>query len=140
MGDGPPSFRRGFSCPAVLRIHTRVIRHVDYRAITFFGWLFQADSSIPMPRDGVSYNPKRLALGLGWSRFARHYSGNRVCFLFLWVLRCFSSPGVPFIPYEFRYEYDPFRVAGCPIRKSPGQSLLTAYRSISVFVPSFIGS
>ena len=33
--------------------------------------------------------------GLGSSRFARRYSGNRVYFLFLRVLRCFSSPGLP---------------------------------------------
>ena len=30
--------------------------------------------------------------GLGCSHFARHYFGNRSCFLFLEVLRCFSSP------------------------------------------------
>ena len=35
-----------------------------------------------------------LQLGLGFSRFARHYFGNPS--LFLWVLRCFSSPGSPF--------------------------------------------
>jgi hypothetical protein len=33
--------------------------------------------------------------GLGSSPFARHYLGNHCCFLFLRVLRCFSSPGVP---------------------------------------------
>ncbi len=31
--------------------------------------------------------------GLGSSPFARRYSGNHCCFLFLGVLRCFSSPG-----------------------------------------------
>ena len=31
--------------------------------------------------------------GLGSSRFARRYSGNRCCFLFLRVLRWFTSPG-----------------------------------------------
>src|SRR5439155_5777721 len=31
--------------------------------------------------------------GLGWSPFARRYYGDRGCFLFLPVLRCFSSPG-----------------------------------------------
>ena len=31
--------------------------------------------------------------GLGCSPFARHYLGNHYCFLFLRVLRCFSSPG-----------------------------------------------
>jgi hypothetical protein len=39
--------------------------------------------------------PRGKPLGLGCFRFARRYSGNRVCFLFLWVLRCFSSPGLP---------------------------------------------
>ncbi len=34
----------------------------------------------------------------------------------------------------------PLRTVGSPIRKSPDQSLLTAPRSISVLVPSFIGS
>ena len=37
--------------------------------------------------------PKCTHLGLGSSPFARRYSGNRVFFLFLRVLRCFSSPG-----------------------------------------------
>ena len=32
--------------------------------------------------------------GLGCSPFARHYLGNHCCFLFLRVLRCFSSPGL----------------------------------------------
>ena len=33
--------------------------------------------------------------GLGFSAFARHYLRNHFCFLFLWVLRCFSSPRLP---------------------------------------------
>ena len=40
-----------------------------------------------------SPNPRWISSsGLGSSYFARHYSRNRVFFLFLWVLRCFSSP------------------------------------------------
>ena len=37
----------------------------------------------------AAYTP----LGLDSSLFARHYWGNRILFLFLRVLRCFSSPG-----------------------------------------------
>ena len=37
----------------------------------------------------------RNKFGLGCSDFARHYSRNHFCFLFLRVLRCFSSPGLP---------------------------------------------
>src|SRR5262249_39938883 len=41
------------------------------------------------------YNACRLMHidGLGYSLFARRYWGNRVCFLFLRVLRWFTSPG-----------------------------------------------
>ena|SRR5690606_11803718 len=39
--------------------------------------------------------PRGMPLGLGSFRFARRYLGNRSFFLFLWVLRCFSSPGLP---------------------------------------------
>ena len=40
----------------------------------------------------VVHNPSRItSQGLGSSSFARHYSRNRVFFLFLQVLRCFSS-------------------------------------------------
>ena len=42
-----------------------------------------------------SYNPTRCldSRGLGSCAFARHYLRNRFYFLFLRVLRCFSSPG-----------------------------------------------
>ncbi len=39
--------------------------------------------------------PECTHSGLASSRFARRYSGNRCFFLFLRVLRCFSSPGSP---------------------------------------------
>ena len=37
--------------------------------------------------------PQDKSRGLGSFPFARRYSGNRCFFLFLRVLRCFSSPG-----------------------------------------------
>ena len=49
------------------------------------------DLGVLQPREG------RNLPGLGFSPFARHYLGNHVCFLFLPVLRCFSSRGSP--PY-----------------------------------------
>src|SRR5438874_11160822 len=60
-----------------------------------------------------SYNPKEARFfGLGSSLFARHYLGNHYYFLFLRVLRCFSSPG------WLSFECHAFSVTGCPIRKS----------------------
>ena len=47
-----------------------------------------------LPRHG----PLGTRTGLGCSPFARHYWGNHCCFLFLGVLRCFSSPRSP--PYS----------------------------------------
>ena len=38
--------------------------------------------------------------GLGSFRFARRYFGNHCCFLFLRLLRCFSSPGSLRIPIK----------------------------------------
>ena len=60
-----------------------------------------------------SYNPAAARhCGLGSSLFARHYSGNHNCFLFLQVLRCFSSLG--WLPFG----WCTFSAPGCPIRKS----------------------
>jgi hypothetical protein len=38
--------------------------------------------------------PRDESPGLGCSNFVRHYFRNRVCFLFLVLLRCFTSDGV----------------------------------------------
>ena len=50
---------------------------------------FPLTSAMPY---AVRTPPSKLG-GLGSSGFARRYSRNRVFFLFLGVLRCFSSPG-----------------------------------------------
>ena len=58
--------------------------------------------------------PITEVIGLGSSRFARRYSGNRVFFLFLRVLRCFSSPGCLLCTYFIQYRmygYYSIRVA-----------------------------
>ena len=76
----------------------------------------------------------------GCSPFNRLYLGNRYCFLFLQVLRCFSSLGFLLINYVFINGYQFFKLVGCPIRIPTGLSLLTTHRSISLFVASFIVS
>ena len=55
-----------------------------YGAFTLFGRLFQWRSAINRFCNSL--------WRLGWSPFARRYLGNRSCFLFLRVLRCFNSP------------------------------------------------
>ena len=69
-----------------------------------------------------SYNPRAARYpGLGCSLFARHYLGNHYCFLFLPLLRCFSSRG--WLPRLAAGCYI-FNVTGCPIRKSSDISLV----------------
>ena len=75
--------------------------------------------------------------GLGCSRFARRYYENRFYFLFLKVLRCFSSPRSPRTPMYSVHDIPLLNGMGCPIRKSPDQSLLAAPRSLSQLSASF---
>src|SRR5450755_1094807 len=56
---------------------------------------------VPLPRTRNACWLSHV-LGLACSPFAHHYSGNRGCFLFLWVLRCFTSPRFLHLPYVFR--------------------------------------
>jgi hypothetical protein len=69
-----------------------------YGAFTLYGRLSQ-NRSVICPLTYVGPNP-RINPGLGSYPFARHYSGNRCFFLFLRVLRCFSSPGSPCITID----------------------------------------
>lgn len=45
-------------------------------------------------------------------------------FLFLWLLRCFTSPGLLYIPMYSVYSNSTLLKLGSPIRKFPGQRLL----------------
>ena len=76
----------------------------NYRVLTFCDWPSHAI------RLTIHYvmrvlQPRIRKFGLGSSRFARRYYGNRFFFLFLRVLRCFSSPGYLLIDYIFTYGY-----------------------------------
>ena len=63
-----------------------------YRALTFSGRLFQ-NRSTELSSLYAVLTPGCSHPGLGSSGFARRYFRNHCCFLFLRLLRCFSSPG-----------------------------------------------
>ena len=88
------------------------------------------DNAVLQPRR------RRNADGLGSSPVARHYWGNHSCFLFLRVLRCFSSPRWPPDNAGCR----PFRTAGCPIREPADQRLHAPPRGLSQLAAPFIAS
>ena len=75
--------------------------------------------------------------GLGSSAFARHYSRNHGCFLFLGVLRWFTSPGLPVHPMDSDVRNGCSHPLGFPIRISPDHSLLAASRGFSQLTASF---
>ena len=95
FGDGPPFFRQNSSCSDVLRIPSASEQFrlqgfylLRLRFPALFGYRSRCVCEGPYPA--------HIAIcGLGSSDFARHYSRNRSYFLFLRVLRCFSSPGSP---------------------------------------------
>ena len=76
--------------------------------------------------------------GLGSSAFARHYLRNHGCFLFLRVLRWFTSPSSLVHPMYSDVRNECSHSLGFPIRKSPDHSLLAASRGLSQLIASFI--
>ena len=104
-------------------------------------WLSHAPVGLPMPFGYISTIPQRgpypvdiATYGFASSTFARHYSQNLGWFLFLRVLRCFSSPGSPrnamdsrYVPWLFIMGVSPF---GNP-RIEAYLQLPVAYRSLS---------
>ena len=78
--------------------------------------------------------PQCTHRGLGSSGFARRYFRNHCCFLFLRLLRCFSSPGSPRMPMYSAYGDWLFASRVSPFRHPwiTGYLLLpTAFRSLS---------
>jgi hypothetical protein len=143
LGDGPPRFRRNITCSAVLRIHSR---ENEVSTTGLLPSTTDLSRSLRLPRSFVtpyrmSYNPKRQASWFGLFPVSLAATQG--------IAIAFSSSGyldvsVPRVCLQYPMysgkDTTPLRAVGSPIRKSPDQSLLTAPRSISVLVPSFIGS
>ena len=137
LRDGPRSFRQGSSCPALLRwrLINMPVTHTglspsSVAVSTAFRFLHVLLSTLLQPR------LVRKPTGLGSAPFARHYSGYRRFFLFLRVLRCFSSPGSP----QFHNWYMAFNHVGCPIRIFADQFLFADPRDFSQLTTSFFAS
>jgi hypothetical protein len=94
LPDGAGRFPQDFSGPAVLRILLGS-KFVSLTGLSpsmiqlsrRFSYKFTFHVAVLQPRHCLNNT------GLGCSPFARHYLGNHYCFLFLQVLRCFSSLG-----------------------------------------------
>ena len=111
---------------------TITLSGAPFKCFTFDAVLSLPDPSTarsqtaPQPR---SCNACQLShtTGLASSAFARHYSRNHNCFLFLRVLRCFTSPRSLQHPYRFKVRSPDMTPVfrGFPIRTSTDQSSFT---------------
>ena len=112
-----------------------------YRTFTVYGWTFQTiqisirfvtSRQVRSPVQSIPTTPNTQRLrawhvsGLGCFHFARRYFGNHGCFLFLRVLRCFSSPRWLQQPMYSAEDVAALPATGCPIQKSPDQSLFSS--------------
>ena len=111
-----------------------------YRAVTCYGRTFQTVRlTLRFPRRGPAtpHFPFE-SHGLGCSEFARRYYRNHGCFLFLRVLRWFTSPGSLRHPMNSDGDNGCSHPLGFPIRISPDHSLFATPRSFSQLTASFI--
>ena len=128
-----------------------------YGAITHSGAAFQRTSTshalsycphrrqtngktLPQPHNR---NPCRVSHdhGLASSDFARHYSRNHNCFLFLRVLRCFTSPRSPLTPYFIQMQVTAHNCGWVPPFGHPRiNARLPTPQGLSQAPTSFIGS
>ena len=126
--------------------HPRASLDFGYGGITLFAGTFQfLHLSIEVPRRGPTTPGTSPRFGL--FRFRSPLLTESILFLFLRLLRCFTSPGIacffltslPGCPGSASEKDDGVLMpSGYPIRKSPDQSVLAAPRSLSQLITSFI--
>ena len=118
--------------------HPRASLDFGYGGITLFAGTFQfLHLSIEVPRRGPTTPGTSPRFGL--FRFRSPLLTESILFLFLRLLRCFTSPGIACFSLLYSGKDDgQLRPSGYPIRKSPDQSALAAPRSLSQLITSFI--
>ena len=139
LGDGPPAFTPDFSCPVLLWIPTCLFQfriRDYYPVLSGFPAMFSYHTSRTLQseprcaRTPVWALPISLAATLGIDCF----------FLFLRVLRCFSSPGSPHTVMYSLYGIIVLPMMCFHIRISTDHSSFATPRSFSQLITSFIGS
>ena len=110
-------FPPGFTCPAVLWIRIAQLRF-RLQDSHLLRSTFPCRSTT-LADTHFRPNPGRITTtGLASSDFARHYFRNLGWFLFLALLRCFSSGGSPHTPMDSVHDDRAWTLPDCSIRKS----------------------
>ena len=116
----------------------RAVSDFDYGGFTLCAGTFQTlHLSSTVPRRGPTTPGASSRFGL--FRFRSPLLTESILFLFLRLLRCFTSPGIA-CPSLFDSGRDDgvLTPSGYPIRKSPDQRLFAPPRSLSQLITSFI--
>ena len=132
-------FPPGFTCPAVLWIQLAdfAFRLRDSHLL----WYAFPHISTKLNRTHCCPNPGNISTpGLAYSAFARHYLRNLGWFLFLALLRCFSSGGSLPVTILFTTGWLDCSNQVAPFGNPRIYRLLTAPRGLSQLTTSFIGS
>ena len=116
------------------------LQNFVYRSFTFFALPFQVIRLSIRLLMSRSLPQTHYRSGLGSSDFARHYFRNHYCFLFLRVLRCFSSPGSPHAPIYSVHDNAMLLALSSLIRISADHRIFAPPRSFSQLVTSFFGA
>ncbi len=117
-----------FQSPYWLTIGHRVVFSLGGWAPRVQTEFHELDPTLGLPHSSLQdfhllwYAIQAFHGSVGLSGFARRYFRNRGCFLFLWLLRCFSSPGS--LPYRMHSGMDDRKRPGFPIQKSADQGLV----------------
>ena len=125
-----PLIHTGFLVSRTTQDTADAVAGFAYRVITVSDRPFQT-VRLPAPLYYAVLLPRlcRNRTGLGSSAFARHYLRNHCYFLFLWVMRCFSSPRLLPVSRDDRLSC---RVAPFGNLRVTGYLLLAAaFRSLS---------
>ena len=130
-----PLFPSGFLVSRRTPDPCRSVSVFAYGAFTLFRLPFQISSADLAFLPQVLYPHGISTVRLGSSNFARHYFRNRFFFLFLRVIRCFSSPGSPDITMNSLYRTATLLAVSSLIRISAATiahlQLTAAFRSLS---------
>jgi hypothetical protein len=116
----------------------RAFSDFDHGGFTLCAGAFHLlDLSSMVPRRGPTTPETSLRFGL--FRFRSPLLTESILFLFLRLLRCFTSPGIAYFSLFYSGKDDGVLTPpGYPIRKSPDQSVFATPRSLSQLITSFI--
>ena len=136
LRDGPREFVPDFSCPALLRIPTRLLcisptglspsLIVFSNTVRLCATVFSVGPSTPAP-------PKRNRFGL--FRVRSPLLAESFLFSFPAGIEMFQFPA-----FAYRFAVYQLALMGCPIRRSAGQRIFAPLRSFSQLITSFFAS